>query len=57
LRRLRQEDHKLEASLGYTVSPCLRKQRKEKVKEKEKATKHLEAKHNWEDWQWHGNVC
>jgi hypothetical protein len=33
LRRLRQEDHKLEASLGYTVSPCLRKKEsKEKKK-------------------------
>jgi hypothetical protein len=25
LRRLRQEDHKFKASLGYLVSPCLKR--------------------------------
>lgn len=29
---LRQEDHKLEASLGYTARHCLKKKRKTKAK-------------------------
>jgi hypothetical protein len=33
LRRLRQEDHKLEISLGYLVRSCLKKQTNEQTKE------------------------
>jgi hypothetical protein len=32
LRRLRQEDHKFKASLGYIVRACLKRQRREKTK-------------------------
>jgi hypothetical protein len=28
LRRLRQEDHEIKASLGYTARPCLKKRKK-----------------------------
>jgi hypothetical protein len=35
LETRKQEDHELEASLGYTVRPCLKKIKKRK-KEKEK---------------------
>jgi hypothetical protein len=31
LRRLRQEDYKFKASLGYMVRPCLRKKKKVKI--------------------------
>jgi hypothetical protein len=32
LKRQRQEDFKLKASLGYTASPCLKKQKQNKEK-------------------------
>jgi hypothetical protein len=34
LRRLRQEDHKFEASLNNRVKPCLKKKKKKKTERK-----------------------
>jgi hypothetical protein len=31
LRRLRKEDHEIEVSLGYTVRPCLKHTKTEKL--------------------------
>jgi hypothetical protein len=39
LRKLRQEDYKFEASLGYIVKPCLKKKKKLKRVEVERGTK------------------
>jgi hypothetical protein len=36
LGRLRQEDQNYEANLGYTVTPCLKKQKKTKKKKERK---------------------
>jgi hypothetical protein len=34
-KRLRQEDHKFQASLGYTARPCLKRLKKQKEKKED----------------------
>jgi hypothetical protein len=48
LRRLRQEDHKVKASLGYRMRPCLnnKKTKNQKKKKKKRKRKILKWKTN-----------
>jgi hypothetical protein len=39
LRRLRQEDHKVKASLGYRMRPCLNNKKTKNQKKKKKKRK------------------